>query len=145
MVDKSQVVAMTVNVIRRVWAKDAETVDGAEGRLYDFLLMANDGRKFDYGALLEQTRRDYNHLVHIGLDTSEDTLRITIPAVLGSAFIIPLVERVLAAARNTVRRGRNPSARDATTIAAAWPEYVLGPDNPLTYLASDMPCAFFGA
>lgn len=134
---------MVVNVLRRRWAEDAETVDDAEGRIYDFLLMANDGRKFDYGAMLEQTRRDHDHRVHIGLDTSEGTLRMSIPAVLGSAVIIPVVETILAAARSTVRRGRNPSARDATTTAAEWPGYVLGPDNPLTYLASDMPCSFF--
>jgi hypothetical protein len=29
-------------------------------------------------------------------------------------------------------------------FAMQWPEYVLGPSNPLTFLDPDMPCDFFG-
>jgi hypothetical protein len=144
-VDRSETVGMTVNVLRRPWASTVETVDGSQGYLYDIMLQANDGRKFDYGALLEQTRRLHEHLVHVGLDQFEDTIRVTAPAVLGSEVLIPLVETLLGAARNNVRRGRNPSALDAHAVAADWPEYVLGPRDPLTYLAPDMHCSFFSA
>jgi hypothetical protein len=30
-------------------------------------------------------------------------------------------------------------------LADEWPEYVLGPSNPLTFLDPEMKCSFFGA
>jgi hypothetical protein len=141
-VDKSPVVGMTVQVLTRPWAAPTRQVDGTPGHLYDFALMAHE-RKFDYGRLLEATRRLHPDLVHVCLDTFEDTLRLTIPTVLGSAAVIALMEEVLERARSHVGRSRNPVAPDAERIAAEWPEYVLGPKDALTFLAPDMPCSFF--
>lgn len=144
-VDKSQVIAMTVHVLRRPWAEPVRPVAGVPGYLYDFSLRANDGRRFDYEALLERTERLHPHLVHIGLDQFEQSLRLTIPAVLGAEAIIKLLEEMLEAARGAVSRGRNPVAPAADELAATWPEYLLGPRDPLNYLDPHMPCSFFSA
>jgi hypothetical protein len=144
-VDKTAVIGMTVHVLRRPWAETARPVAGATGYLYDFNLRANGGRHFDYEALLKRTELLHPHLVHIGLDQFEQTLRLTVPAVLGGETIIKLVEEVLEAARGSVGRGRNPVALLPEEVAASWPEYVLGPMDPLNYLDPQMPCSFFSA
>jgi hypothetical protein len=82
--------------------------------------------------------------VHIVLGTG-DTLRLTIPAVLGAEAVIGIVDRWLLAARNNVRRGHPITTESANALAADWPEYVLGPGHPLAYLGPDMPCSFFDA
>ncbi|WP_143747918.1 hypothetical protein [Mesorhizobium temperatum] len=142
-VDKSPVVGMTVEVLTRPWAARTNQPECKPGHLYNFALMAHDGRKFDYGRLLETTRRLHPKVVHICLDNFEDSLRLTIPAVLGSAAIIAIVEELLERARTHVSRSRNPVAPDADSIASEWPEYVLGPKDPLSFLGPDMPCSFF--
>ncbi|MBK1969756.1 hypothetical protein JIX59_10440 [Brevundimonas diminuta] len=143
-VDRSEVVNVLVNVLRRPWAKDVDTVDCAPGRIYDILLRGGDRRVLDYRSLLERTKATHDRLVHIALDTG-GAVRLTIPAVLGSAAVIELVETWLAVARQNVRRGSTITSETANAIAAEWPEYVLGPGHPLAYLGPDMPCSFFDA
>lgn len=143
-VDKSIVVGVTVNVQCRPWAIWKHPVDAEPGFLYDVTLNAQDGRVFDYKKLLGDTQRVHAHLVHILLDSFENSLRLTIPAVLGSAKVIEVVEQVLKVAQYTVARHRNPTSRTADEIAAQWPEYVIGPQNPLAFLDPEMPCSFFG-
>jgi hypothetical protein len=113
------------------------------GHLYDFVLMAHQGRKFDYGGLLERSRSLHRHLVHVCLDSGVETIRLTVPAVLGSAKIIELLESFLETARSCLSRSGGLFSPEA--IAGQWPEYVLGPKDPMTFLAPDMPCAFFNA
>ncbi len=143
-VDRSEVVNVQVNVLRRPWAGDVDAVDGAPGRLYDIQLRAGDRRVFDYRSILERTKPTHDRLVHVTLDTG-DAIRLTIPAVLGSNDVIELVETWLGAARHNVRRGSATTSENANAIAAEWPEYVLGPGHPLAYLGPDMPCSFFDA
>jgi len=144
-VDKSPVIGMTVAVLIRPWAPATRQIDGTPGHLYDFTLMAHERRKFDYAKLLERSRNLHDHAAHFCLSTFEETLRVTVPAVLGATMIIELVEELLEMARYNVSRSRNPAAPDAEGIASEWPEYVLGPKNPLTFLSPDMPCTFFSA
>lgn len=143
-VDQSEIVNVVINVIRRPWAQDSETVGGAGGRLYDVVFMGGDRRVFDYRSLLERTKASHGRLVHIALGTGE-VFRLTVPAVLGSEAIVEIVDGWLQAARNNVRRGSYIAADAADAIAAEWPEYVLGPSHPLAYLGPDMPCSFFDA
>jgi len=145
LVDQSLIVGMTVNVQRRPWAKSADRVDGSVGFLYDFRLSARGQRMFDYPRLLEATRNLHSHLVHICLDASEDAVRLTIPAILGSSKVIEIVERVVEASEYNISSHRNPIAPTPDLLADEWPEYVLGPTSPLTFLDPEMKCSFFGA
>ncbi len=83
-----------------------------------------------------------------------DTIRITVPAVIGTKSATHVFEELIEAAENTLRSGslRSPSVgalpradgpSPVDHIAESFPEYVLGPSNPLTFLAPDMPCSFF--
>jgi hypothetical protein len=73
-------------------------------------------------------------------------VRVTIPALLGSAEVIRIVEQMMTAALYClVSRSLRDSDDDSVQrLANTWPEYVLGPENPLTFLAPDMPGSFFG-
>lgn len=142
--DQSLVIAVTVEALKRPWADASSLVDGTPGHLYDIQLIARDGRKIDYAKLLQHTRALHHHVVHLCLDGGESCLRITLPAVLGSAKVIELVASFLEATRYAVSRSRNPVASDSDALASEWPEYVLGPRDPLTFLDADMPCSFFG-
>lgn len=107
--------------------------------------MARDGRKFDYSAFLDNTRALHPHLVHLCLGSMENSVRLTIPALLGSAKVIEIVDRALDVARNVVDRSRDPIASPAEELASEWPEFVLGPKNPLSFLDPEMKCTFFNA
>jgi hypothetical protein len=143
--DPSLVIAVTVDVLRRPWATWSQQVDGAAGYIYDVRLMARDGRKFDYPAFLESTRCFHPHLTHLCLDSFENMVRLTIPALLGSAKVMEIVDRALEVARYVVDRSRNPIAPPAEDLADEWPEFVLGPKNPLAFLTPEMKCTFFNA
>lgn len=142
--DRSLVIAVAVEALRRPWTEVHPPIDGTPGYLYDVQLTARDARTFDYSLLLQQTRKLHQHVVHICLDATESGLRITLPAVLGAAKVVEIVEAFLDAAGYAVGRSRNPVASDPTALADEWPEYVLGPRDPLTFLGPDMPCSFFG-
>jgi hypothetical protein len=72
---------------------------------------------------------------------------LTIPALLGAENVINIVEQCHQAALCAVGRHLPPSMHGRTVQALAdeWPEHVLGPENPLTFLTSDMRCTFFDA
>jgi hypothetical protein len=142
-VNKSEPVGMTIEALTRPWTVPSRTVDGCPGILYDVHLMAFEGRQFDYRALLERTRRLHEHFVHIILDNHEESLRVTVPAVLGSDKLINLVGQLREAAHSTLTRRAGHRGERANAIADEWPEHVLGPQSPLSFLAPGMPCSFF--
>ena len=72
-------------------------------------------------------------------------------------MIIEIIKSLIDVAQYAVRPGRgdpvhfkklsesiNPKLNVIDALAEQWPEYVLGPSNPLTFLGPDMPCSFFG-
>ena len=82
---------------------------------------------------------------------------MTIPSVLGESLVIKTIETLLKVARASVRPENVvvefdqvtnseriiQQTRAVDTLAEEWPEYVLGPSNPLTYLDPEMPCSIF--
>jgi hypothetical protein len=87
----------------------------------------------------------HQHLAHLTLDSFAHSVRLTMPAMLGAEHIIKIVNRALEVAGYTVQRSaRDPEDRSVQLLADEWPEYVLGPDNPLTFLSPEMKCTFFG-
>jgi hypothetical protein len=139
--------SVTVEVLRRPWAARQPVVDGAKGYLYDVNIFARNGREFDYPRFLEGTVGFHPRLVHVCLSNSADSVRLTIPALLGSKDIIRMVERAIEIAGYTVDRRSSwrLTHRSAQALADEWPEYVIGPDNPLTFLGPRMECTFFAA
>lgn len=141
--DKSMPVGLSVRAQRRPWASKP-LKPGEPGHLYDFYMFAQDGRGYEMKRLLERTQPLHKYLVHLCLHSDVASIRFTLPSLLGSDAIIACVEAFHDAATNAVRRGRDtldPEGMNA--LAAAWPEYVLGPENPMTFLAPEMDCSFF--
>jgi hypothetical protein len=143
--DKTLPVGLSVRTQRRPWAS-GPLKPGEPGHLYDFYMFAQDGRSYEIKYLLELTQPVHKHLVHLCLDSDVSSIRFTLPSLLGSDSIIAIVQALYNAAINAVRRGGNTfRPEDMSALAAAWPEYVLGPENPLTFLAPEMDCSFFNA
>ncbi|OQW54878.1 MAG: hypothetical protein A4S14_14595 [Proteobacteria bacterium SG_bin9] len=142
-VNKSLVLGMSVQVGRRLWAERVDDSAGKPGHFYDFTLSAMDGRLFEYSALLERTQHIHQHVIYICLSSSENSLRVTLPALLGAPKIIEIMELVVEIAEQEVSRSRSPIALLPEALADEWPEYVLGPSNPLTFLDPGMKCSFF--
>ncbi len=138
--------AMTVEVLCRPWASWSTPAAANPGLLYDVMVHARQQRHLDYPRLLESTSRLHEHIVHICLDSMAQSIRVTIPAVLGAERVIQIVNRLHEASLYCLASGLSEPRSDAVQrLADSWPEYVLGPENPLTFLAPDMPCSFFGA
>lgn len=138
-------VAMTVEVLKRPWATWAMPAAGHAGLLYDVVITARSSGRLNYPRFLGSTLKLHKRVAHICLDRFCGSARLTIPAILGEAPIITLIEGFHAAALNTL--GPAPVAIPENSVQAfadSWPEYVLGPENPLSFLTSDMPCHFFG-
>jgi hypothetical protein len=143
--DPEALLNVTVEVLCRPWATWKSPVAGSEGFLYDVNIGARHGRVFDFARLLKSTSRVHEHCVHICLDNLFGSFRVTLPAVLGADRVIEIVERFLEVSTSCLsysHRGQGPEGA-AQSLADTWPEYVLGPENPLTFLAPEMPCSFF--
>lgn len=144
-IDPGESFGATVEALRRPWASWSTPVAGNAGLLYDVTLYTRRSRYLDYGGLLENTRALHSHIVYICLAHHADDIRLTIPAVLGADRIIEIVERFIEVARTYIRPGGWPTYKGSIQqFAGSWPEYVLSPDNPLTFLSPDQPCSFFG-
>lgn len=139
--DQSLPVGVSVRAQRRPWSTSM-LEPGQPGHLYDIYFFAQDRRSFDLRRLLDQTKHRHKHLVHICLDR-DNAVRVTIPAVLGAAAVIDLIEHFHEAAVVNSRRGPSIST-SPDALADLWPEYVIGPRNPLSFLDPEMPCSFFG-
>ena len=154
--DPDLVVSVSFSVLRRPWLKTPSTEDvvGGAGYLYDLTLVARGHREFDYSRFLESTQHLHPSVCHISLDNLFNSVRVTVPAVLGEQFVIDVVGGLVRGANNAVRPARSRTFEEAVgepgkeTVADAfvgrYPEYVLGPSNPLTFLSPDQPCSFFG-
>ncbi len=145
--DPAAKIGVTVEVICRPWADAATPAPDGQGLLYDVRITARKGREFDYGALLKDTKDCHQHLVYIHLDSGADSVRVTVPAVLGSKAVISNVEQIVNVAQSAATHGDSRHSKDGAVqrVVDGWPEYLVGPENPLTFLDPDMPCSFFGA
>ena len=149
--DPNMTISATVEVMRRPWLSPSHPaqVAGENGFLYDIMLTARDCRRFEYAQFLVNTKSIHSSICHICLDSFQTTLRLTIPTVLGKTTIIGIIRRLIAEARNALRPDRALGNADqqkifVESLVEKWPEYVLGPSNPLTFLDPEMPCSFFG-
>ncbi|MGS2619677.1 hypothetical protein ACVCAH_35120 [Micromonospora sp. LZ34] len=145
--DRDAIINVVVDVLRRPWftGPTPTRIPGQPGWLYNVVITARDRRHFDYSQFLKDTEHLQSSVVHVCLDSLAASVRVTIPAVLGTRKISTTIQRFLDWAPNALRPGRSgeDKANDIQRLAEEWPEYVLGPDNPLSFLAPDMKCSFF--
>lgn len=140
---------------------------GQAGCLYDFTFSTahhHDGSEIlDYPRILSATRGYHETAIHIALNSFQNRLRVTFPAVVPSDNIIRAAEKFYDTCTNyrggiSYKKEKKDdsetkddlekyeeSIRPYELIAAEWPHYVLPPNNPLTFLGPDMPCRFFQA
>lgn len=140
--DPAARLGMTIEIVRRPWATWSVPIEGREGFLFDVQIHARRSGELNYRRLLQITSHLHKHVVHIALDSLAHSFRVTIPAILGADCVKTVIEGFVEGAESAIR---SPGGGVAKEIASGWPEYVLGPDNPLTFLGPDMPCSFFGA
>lgn len=142
--DPAERFAMTVETLGMPWATWDVPIAGRPGFLYDVSITARGTRHYDYHRLLQWTKLQHKHAVHLCLGNGATSFRVTLPAILGAPKLIEIIEAFYEGAQNCVQPGSDErSAAAIETIANEWPEYVLGPQNPLTFLCPDMSCAFF--
>lgn len=145
--DPGAIFSLSINVLRRPWqtTRSAGRISGQAGFIYDVVITARGNRRFDYSRYLQDTKRVHGNLVHICLDSFNASIRVTIPAILGTRVINRTTQVLLDWLPNSLRRSQDTGDRtdEAERLAEEWPEYVLGPKNSLCFLAPDMPCSFF--
>lgn len=144
-IDPNAAFTVAVEVLCRPWATWSTPVAGNEGMLYEVRIYVRHIRHLEFDKFLKGTQDLHKHFVHICLDDAAKDIRVTIPAILGTDKVIELVDKLVEATRYCISSGEWPPYKGSIqTLANAWPEYVLGPENPLTFLSPDQPCSFFG-
>lgn len=142
--DPNERFAVTIEVLSMPWATWSVPVAGQQGFLYDVTIYARGQSHLSYPEILRSTRSLHQHIVHICLDGGAKLLRFTVPVCLGEAKVTEIIEAFDDAARNNLRPGLDVRPDGAVqAYADTLPEYVLGPQNPLSFLTPGMPCAFF--
>ncbi|MGU7772316.1 hypothetical protein ACV229_19355 [Burkholderia sp. MR1-5-21] len=142
--DSRERFTVTVEVLAMPWGEWKVPISGREGFLYNVTIFGRGQQYLDYSRLLRSTTKLHDHVVYISLDRGATQVRFTVPACLGTAAIISIVEGFDDAARNSLVVWAHDASEGAVQVFAdAQPEYVLGPLNPLSFLSPDMPCAFF--
>lgn len=136
-----------------------------KGRLYHFnFWLTGNQRAMDYQPILEYTQKYHPMVIYIILDSSQRTLRVTIPALYEPENIIAAAERFYYAVGNMFTVPYWPSidkqAQEAGAsvleeydavnkpfelIASRWPHYILPPGHAFEVLGPDCPCSFFEA
>jgi hypothetical protein len=114
------------------------------GVVYDVAIQATDARSMDYAEILSRTKLLHPRCIHICLEHMCNAIRLTVPSVHQPDEVIETIETFRECVVRYIRPFRSDSDL-AEKIAAEWPEYVLPPSNPLTFLCPDMPCTFFDA
>jgi hypothetical protein len=135
--------------------------------IYDFTINTRyPTRYFDYERILKFTRSLHRFVLHIMLDGSQHTLRVTFPSTLSSETIIEAAEGFAKVAHNAYNvfplvakpgevekdkvdetdyfREAEERNRPFQEIASNWPHYVVPSSHPYTFLDRECPCSFFG-
>ena len=157
-----QPLSVKIDVLRREWlkSKPPAQIAGEHGYFYSITIVPRVDRRIELSRFLSSTLPMHSDICHICLDHASCLVRVTLPAVLAKTALIDIIERLIQAAQNALRPARvlessqsdshpTPDAVESERIrvdrlASRWPDYVIGPSNPMTFLYPDMPCSFFG-
>lgn len=146
-----------IEIVKRPWIdrpEDFTQVIGQPGFFYDLNIQTHDRYEFRYEDLLKSTKKIHEHALYILLDSLGVHLRVLIPSLLGKEMLIEIVGSFIDAAVNNMWHGRSGGSLSMDAVesdldkmqmlADRWPEYVIGPRNPISFLTSEMECSFFG-
>lgn len=160
--DPQQPLSVKIDILRREWleSKPPDQIAGEYGYFYSVAIIPRGDRRIEHSRFLSSTLPLHSHICHICLDYAPCSVRVTLPAVMAKAALIEVIERLIQAAQYALRpdRVRRHFQSDSSPpmdsiehekivtdrMADEWPEYVIGPSNPMTFLYPDMPCSFFG-
>lgn len=136
---------VSIHSIRRRWTEKSATIDGTSGYIYNINILLRNNRQFDYLKFLTAASKFKADIIHIFLDTFSSTVRVTIPAIIGGENVCKIIDGLINITESSMTALRSINSDDETVqkLSEEWPEYVIGPKNPLTFLESDMPCSFF--
>ncbi|QMS77879.1 Swt1 family HEPN domain-containing protein [Aeromonas veronii] len=136
---------VTIGYLKRHWATDVASISGETGYIYDVSFSVRNRKQIDIEKFLQQSNKYQNEIIHFCLDSFATSIRFTIPAVVGSERVIEIISNLIIILQNSLTLLRETNLKDAVVqkIADKWPENVVGPKNPLTFLSPDMPCSFF--
>jgi hypothetical protein len=147
-----------LEIVPRPWSpvpNDFNEVIGYPGYFYDLNIHSYAGRVFHYENLLRDTKYVHDHVVYIVLESDSDNLRIVLPSLLGKEKLIEIIDIFIQASANELWPDRTDHSLSKEAIEAEtdqvqklvdkWPEYVIGPRNPIAFLTTDMPCTIFDA
>ena len=144
----NMVMGVTIEKLRRPWlkSKPPTQIAGKCGYLYRVKLYTRDNKVFNYKDLLSETKNLHENCCHIFLDYPANTIRLTLPAILGPATLIDTIDQFIKETERTTHPQNNPfhaggvdSMGGVKSIVQAWPEYVLGPTHPFSCLDPDTP------
>lgn len=136
---------LSVNSSRRRWSEKSAEIADIPGHIYDVSINLRDNWFFNYPKALKELDEFKDKLIHVCMDSLSKEIRVTIPAVIGTDEVCNLIDRMIEIVVDslTLCHSTDDARGKVQQISEEWPEHVLGPDNPLTYLGPDMPCDFF--
>ncbi|MCA0453444.1 MAG: hypothetical protein LCI00_05675 [Chloroflexi bacterium] len=151
--------AWEVDISRRPWQSSHKQnpIAGVEGYFYDVTVIAKDTRRIDYDRFLRETQSIHSEAVYIWLDEMEHIIRVILPAVLGESTLKQAINTILGGAFSSIRAARNLNLGDdpehafellrekVQQTADKWPEYVIGPIDPIGFFDPTEECKIFGA
>lgn len=136
---------VSVNVSNREWAEKTEQIDATVGYIYDVKIIMRKENRFDYKVFLERTVSIHSEVLHFCLDAFSNSIRVTIPAKIGNEKVIEIIDVLIEEVEYSMTQSGfvNTDNLFVQALSEEWPEYVLGPKNPLTFLDPSMTCSFF--
>lgn len=112
-----------------------------QGFVYHGFYMAAYDRFLDLDRILESTKSVHANCMHVRI--SSRSIEVTIPSILGRDLVVDTLETFLERCMSSAHRGERADGDRVEKTASAWPEYVLGPSNPLGDFGSDVECTIF--
>jgi len=148
--------SVQLEVSQRSWVEPQQPpyID-SRGFIYSLSFNTADNNIFDYARLIDATAWCEPIVLHMILDGLMTTVRYTLPAVSGSGTLITAIDRLVKDALSCVRpqpyhnRKLDFASLDLSYLdniqkfANSYPEYILGPRNPLAFLYPEMSGPFF--
>lgn len=149
-----------IGIVKRPWMdmpKDYRDVVGRPGFFYNVDFYLHNGQYFNIDSILKSTRSLHQHLLYFIFGRMNSDFRILLPSMLGEEKLIVIIRAFIDAAANDIWPKREEKQTDFSSetaesyinsiqaVANRWPEYVIGPQNPMSFLTPDMECSFFNA
>ena len=146
--DPKAVFDLTIKRSLRPWVRPSllsKPVSEAPGVIYTATISVLPRYIINYENALLNTRELHRYCIHIILDAHCHSIELTFPSVISIHFIIKTIDEFLKFTLGSIRPGsiRTLPGNHVEGIVANWPEYVLSPSNPLTFLSPNTPCSFF--